>query len=142
MVDVLTEVGGAQAFGAIEDFVADVAAARQAFFGHDHARAADLVLRHENLAAFLADAIGHVHLFKTRRDLAAVLRAELAVPVEKQKAAGGKQAVADFLDAIDAVENNLTPERRKELDRDELRNENLEALYLEYMRGDPADGRG
>jgi ABC-2 type transport system ATP-binding protein len=47
--------------------------------------------------------------------------------------------VKDLADRV-----GIMKEGRKlvELDRDELRNENLEALYLEYMRGDPADGRG
>src|SRR3546814_4179589 len=65
------EVGGAEAFGAIEDLVADGAAARQAFLGHHHARAPDLVFRHIDVAAFLAEAVGHVYLLEAGRDLAA-----------------------------------------------------------------------
>src|SRR3546814_2227025 len=73
------EVGGAEAFGAIEDLVADGAAARQAFLGHHHARAPDLVFRHIDVAAFLAEAVGPVYLLEAGRDLAAVLQAQLAV---------------------------------------------------------------
>jgi hypothetical protein len=79
VVDVLNEVGGTEALGAIEDFVADGGAARQTFLGHHHARAPDLVLRHEDLAAFLTDPVGDVHLLEAGDDLAAVLRAEFAV---------------------------------------------------------------
>src|SRR3546814_2396049 len=77
------EVGGAEAFGAIEDLVADGAAARQAFLGHHHARAPDLVFRHIDVAAFLAEAVGHVYLLEAGRDLAAVLQAQLAVRSEE-----------------------------------------------------------
>src|SRR3546814_16248511 len=59
--------------------ISNGAAARQAFLGHHHARAPDLVFRHIDVAAFLAEAVGHVYLLEAGRDLAAVLQAQLAV---------------------------------------------------------------
>jgi hypothetical protein len=73
VVDVLHEAGRAQALGAIEDLVANRAAARQPVFRHGEAHARDLVGRHEHLRAGWAEAVGHLELLETGHDLAAVL---------------------------------------------------------------------
>src|SRR3546814_6147853 len=63
----------------ISDWSSDVCSSDLAFLGHHHARAPDLVFRHIDVAAFLAEAVGHVYLLEAGRDLAAVLQAQLAV---------------------------------------------------------------
>ena len=79
MVNVLDEVGGAEAVGAVEDFVADRAAIGQALLGHGQAQAPDLVAGDVDLAAVGPQLVGHVLLVQQGHDLAAVLAVQVAV---------------------------------------------------------------
>ena len=54
MIDVLDEAGGAERVGFVEDLVADAAALGQAALGKLHAQPGDLVFRHHDDRAFVA----------------------------------------------------------------------------------------
>ena len=54
MIDVLDEAGGAERVGFVENLVADAAALGQAALGELHAQPGDLVLRHHDHRAFVA----------------------------------------------------------------------------------------
>ena len=54
MIDVLDEAGGAERVGFVEDLVADAAALGQAALGELHAQPGDLVLRHHDHGAVVA----------------------------------------------------------------------------------------
>ena len=54
MIDVLHEAGGAERVGLVEDFVADAAALGQAALGELHPQPGDLVLRHQDQRAVIA----------------------------------------------------------------------------------------
>src|SRR6202022_5028019 len=55
MVDVLDEAGGAERVGLVEDLVTDAASLGQAAFGELHPQPRDLVLRHHDDGAVVAD---------------------------------------------------------------------------------------
>ena len=59
MIDVLDEAGGAERVGLVEDLVADAAALGQAAFGELHAQPRDLVLRHHDDGAVVAQLEGN-----------------------------------------------------------------------------------
>ena len=77
MVDVLDETGGAERVGFVEDLVADTAALGQAAFGKFHAQPGDLVLRHHDRGAVVAQLIGDRLAFQLLDDAGGILEAEV-----------------------------------------------------------------
>ena len=77
MIDVLDEAGGAERVRLVEDLVADAAALGQAAFGELHAQPGDLVLRHHDDAAVVADLVGNGLAFQVLDDAGGVLEREV-----------------------------------------------------------------
>ena len=73
MIDVLDEARGAERVGFVEDLVADAAALGQAALGELHAQPRDLVLRHHDHGAFVAQLEGNRLAFQVLDDAGGVL---------------------------------------------------------------------
>src|SRR3974390_1142353 len=76
-IDVLDEGRGAERVGFVEDLVTDAAALGQASFGELHAQPRDLVLRHHDDGAVVADFEGNCLAFEVLDDGRRVLEAEV-----------------------------------------------------------------
>ncbi len=77
MIDVLDEAGGAERVGFVEDLVADAAALGQAALGELHAQPGDLVFRHHDDGAVVAQLEGYRLAFQVLDDPGGVLGAEV-----------------------------------------------------------------
>src|SRR6516165_12673102 len=77
VIDVLDEARGAERVGFVEDLVTDAAALGQASFGELHAQPRDLVLRHHDDGAVVADFEGNRLAFEVLDDGGRVLKAEV-----------------------------------------------------------------
>jgi hypothetical protein len=77
MIDVLDEARGAQGVRLVEDLIADAAALGQAAFGELHPQASDLVLRHHDDRALVAQLEGDALAFQVLDDGGGVLHAEV-----------------------------------------------------------------
>ena len=77
MIDVLDEARGAERVGFVEDLVADAAALGQAALGELHAQPRDLVLRHHDDGAVVAQLVGNGLAFQVLDDGGGVLEAEV-----------------------------------------------------------------
>ena len=77
MVDVLYKTGRAERVGLVEDLVADSAALGQAAFGKLHAQPRDLVLRHHDDGAVIAEFVGNGLPFQVLDDGVGILEAEV-----------------------------------------------------------------
>ena len=77
MIDVLDETRGAQRVGFVEDLVADAAALGQAALGELHAQPRDLVLRHHDDGAVVADFERNCLAFQVLDDGVGVFEAEV-----------------------------------------------------------------
>ncbi len=77
MIDVLDEAGGAERVGFVEDFVANTAALGQAALGKLHAQPRDLVLRHHDHGAIVAQFEGNGLAFQVLDDAGGILDAEV-----------------------------------------------------------------
>ena len=74
MIDVLDEAGGAERVGFVENLVADAAALGQAALGELHPQPGDLVLRHHDHGAFVAQLEGNGLAFQVLDDALRSLR--------------------------------------------------------------------
>ena len=79
IVEVLHEAGGAQRRLLVEDFVADLAALRQARTGQAHARGGDLVARDQDGAAIALQLIGDIERLQLGDDGRGILEAEAGI---------------------------------------------------------------
>ena len=77
MIDVLDEAGGAERVGFVENLVADAAALGQAGLGEVHAQPRDLVLRHHDHGAVVAQFVRNRLAFQVLDDAGGILGAEV-----------------------------------------------------------------
>ena len=77
MIDVLDEAGGAERVGFVEDFVTDAAALGQPALGKFHAQPRDLVLRHHDHGAIVAQLERNRLAFQVFDDAGGILNAEI-----------------------------------------------------------------
>jgi hypothetical protein len=77
MVDVLNEAGGAECVGLVENLVTDTAALGQPGLGEVHAQPRDLVLRHHDHGAVVAQFVGNGLAFQVLDDAGGILGAEV-----------------------------------------------------------------
>ena len=77
MIDVLDEARGAERVGFVENLVADAAALGQAALGELHAQPRDLVLRHHDHGAVVAQFVGNGLAFQVLDDGGGILDAEV-----------------------------------------------------------------
>jgi hypothetical protein len=75
MIDVLNEAGGAERVGLVENLVADAAALGQSGLGELHAQPGDLVLRHHDHGAVVAQFVGNGLAFEVLDDAGGILGA-------------------------------------------------------------------
>src|ERR1700716_4734439 len=78
MIDVLDEAGGAECVGFVEDFVANATPLGQAALGELHAQPRDLVLRHHDYGAVVAQLKGNALAFQILDDPCGIFGAEVA----------------------------------------------------------------
>src|SRR5487761_2083915 len=79
MIDVLDEARGAERVGFVENLVTDAAALGQAALGELHAQPRDLVLRHHDYGAIIAQFVGNGLAFQVLDDRGRILDAEVGV---------------------------------------------------------------
>ena len=79
LVDLLLELGGGEAIGAVEDLVADRAAGRQALAGQRQACLGHLLGGHQDLAAVGGDTVRDVAAGKLLDHLGGIAQVEVAV---------------------------------------------------------------